>query len=61
MNTQFTTKEKALRDREYWFKQGYAVGMLYPGVGDEFYTIHVDLSYKGGCDVRLREKEHQIQ
>ncbi len=50
MITRFTDKEKAYKDREYWFKQGYSVGILEPGEGDEFYTLYVDLLERRQCD-----------
>lgn len=41
MITRFKDREKAYKDREYWFKQGYSVAVLLPGEGDEFYTVYV--------------------
>lgn len=43
MTARFLTKKAAYKDREYWFEQGYAVAVLYPGDGDIFYTVYVDL------------------
>lgn len=44
MITQFTDEAGALKDREYWFKQGYSVGILYPGREGEMYKVYVDMS-----------------
>ena len=44
MITRHTDEVKAYKDAEYWFKQGYSVGILYPGDRDEFYTVYVDLT-----------------
>lgn len=31
------------RDVEFWLNQGYAVGVLRPDTGDEFFYVYVDL------------------
>lgn len=43
MITRHKYRAKAYRDREFWFKQGYAVGILHPAEGDEWYTVYVVL------------------
>lgn len=43
MITRYTDAVKAYKDVEYWFKQGFSVGLLYPGEGDEFYILYVNL------------------
>lgn len=51
MITRHPNKVAAYKDREYWFKQGYSVAVLYPGDEDEFYTVYVDLFERRQCDV----------
>ncbi len=43
MITRHPDKAKAYADREYWFKQGYSVCILFPGCGDDWYTVYADL------------------
>ncbi len=47
MITRHPTKDKAYKDREYWFKQGQSVGVLHPSEEDEFYTTQVILEKPG--------------
>jgi hypothetical protein len=51
MITRHTEEDKAYKDREYWFKQGFSVGMLLPGDGDEFWTVYVNLLEKEAQNV----------
>ncbi len=47
MITRHTDQVKAYKDVEYWFKQGYSVGILEPGEGDKWYTVKVMLKKPG--------------
>lgn len=47
MTTRHADITKARRDVEYWLKQGYAVGVLRPGLDDGFYTVYVNLRERG--------------
>jgi hypothetical protein len=45
-HVRYTDKAAAYKDREYWFKQGCSVGILFPGDGDKWYTVYVHLTFE---------------
>lgn len=48
MITRHPTEEAALKDREFWYDQGYDVGLLYPAEEGEGYVVYVAIGVDEG-------------
>jgi hypothetical protein len=52
--TRHKSKAAALADREFWARQGCAVGLLHPGDGDNAWTVTVHFDQEKTNGTRIR-------